>query len=56
MSENNISGEQSIIEERRKKLSSLREKNKAYINDFLPKNLSLEIQKDYQNKTKITYT
>jgi lysyl-tRNA synthetase class 2 len=52
MSENNISGEQSIIEERRKKLNFLREKNKAYINDFLPKNLSSEIHKDYQNKSK----
>ena len=34
MSEENIGGEEGIIEERRKKLEALRSKNKAYINDF----------------------
>jgi len=35
MSEENIGGEEGIIEERRKKLQILRDKNKAYVNDFL---------------------
>jgi len=35
MSEENIGGEEGIIEERRKKLRILRDKNKAYVNDFL---------------------
>ena len=34
MSEENIGGEEGIIEERRKKLQILRDKNKAYANDF----------------------
>tara|TARA_E500000081_G_scaffold80960_1_gene82451 strand:- start:1105 stop:2538 length:1434 start_codon:yes stop_codon:yes gene_type:complete len=34
MSEENIGGEEGIIEERRKKLQLLRDKNKAYANDF----------------------
>tara|TARA_Y100000389_G_scaffold28191_2_gene24175 strand:- start:817 stop:2250 length:1434 start_codon:yes stop_codon:yes gene_type:complete len=34
MSEENIGGEEGIIEERRKKLQLLRDKNKAYVNDF----------------------
>ena len=34
MSEENIGGEEGIIEERRKKLDLLREKNQAYLNDF----------------------
>ena len=34
MSEENIGGEDSIIDERRKKLEILRKNNKAYINDF----------------------
>jgi len=34
MSEDNIGGEEGIIEERRKKLDTLRLSNKAYINDF----------------------
>ena len=35
MAEENIGGEEGIIEERRKKLQLLRDKNTAYINDFL---------------------
>ena len=35
MSEENIGGEEGIIEERRKKLQLLRDKNKAYVNDFV---------------------
>ena len=34
MSDSNIGGEASILEERRKKLDELRAENKAYINDF----------------------
>ena len=34
MSEENIGGEEGITEERRKKLQILRDKNKAYVNDF----------------------
>ena len=34
MAEENIGGEEGIIEERRKKLQLLRDKNTAYINDF----------------------
>ena len=34
MSEENIGGEEGIIEERRKKLQILRDKNKAYVNNF----------------------
>ena len=46
MSEENIGGEEGIIEERRKKLELLRSKNKAYVNDFFKdhyaKNLTSE--------------
>ncbi len=38
MSEENIGGEEGIIEERRKKLEILRSNKKAYINDFLKEN------------------
>lgn len=43
MSEENIGGEEGIIEERRKKLESLRAKDKAYINDFFKEHYAADI-------------
>lgn len=43
MSEENIGGEEGIIEERRKKLEALRSKNKAYINDFQKEHYAADI-------------
>ena len=46
MSEENIGGEEGIIEERRKKLQLLRDKNKAYVNDFVKKHYAKSLHKD----------
>ena len=43
MSEENIGGEEGIIEERRKKLEALRSNNKAYINDFQKEHYAADI-------------
>ena len=43
MSEENIGGEEGIIEERRKKLQLLRDKKKAYVNDFLKDHYALNL-------------
>ena len=42
MTEENISGEDSLIEERRKKLEILRSENKAYINNFYKENYAAD--------------
>jgi lysyl-tRNA synthetase class 2 len=49
--DNNISTE-GIIEERRKKLELLREKNRAYLNNFSKNNNASEIQKSYETLSK----
>ena len=46
MSEENIGGEEGIIEERRKKLQLLRDKNKAYVNDFVKEHYAKSLHKD----------
>ena len=52
MSEENIGGEEGIIEERRKKLEALRSNNKAYINDFLKENYASDIHSQNSTFTK----
>ena len=52
MSNDNLSGEKAIIEERRKKLDELRNKGSAYGNSFKPKNSSAEIKKTYGDVSK----
>lgn len=47
MSEENIGGEEGIIEERRKKLQLLRDKKKAYVNDFLKDDYALNLHENY---------
>ena len=43
MSDSNIGGEASILEERRRKLEELREQNIAYINNFIPADQAQEL-------------
>ncbi|MDA9997523.1 lysine--tRNA ligase [Gammaproteobacteria bacterium] len=52
MSEDNIGGEEGIIEERRKKLDTLRLSNKAYINDFYKEHYAKNLSLDFSSKTK----
>ncbi len=52
MSEENIGGEEGIIEERRKKLEALRAKNKAYINDFQKEHYAADIHSENNSFTK----
>ena len=52
MSEENIGGEEGIIEERRKKLELLREKNQAYLNDFFKDNYAANLSHDYASLIK----
>jgi lysyl-tRNA synthetase class 2 len=52
MSEENIGGEEGIIEERRKKLELLREKNQAYLNDFFKDNYAANLSHDYASLSK----
>ena len=52
MSEENIGGEEGIIEERRKKLQLLRDKNKAYVNDFVKKHYAKSLHKDNDSFSK----
>ena len=47
MSEENIGGEEGIIEERRKKLELLREKNQAYLNDFFKDHYAANLSYEY---------
>ena len=52
MSEENIAGEDSLIEERRKKLEILRSENKAYINNFYKENYAADLSTKYSQLTK----
>ena len=52
MSEENIGGEEGIIDERRKKLENLRSNKKAYINDFLKEHYAVDIHKKNDSFTK----
>ena len=52
MSEENIGGEEGIIEERRKKLQLLRDKNKAYINDFVKKHYAKSLHRENDSFSK----
>ena len=52
MSEENIGGEDSLIEERRKKLEILRSENKAYINNFYKENYAADLSTKYSQLTK----
>ena len=52
MSEENIGGEEGIIEERRKKLEILRSKKKAYINDFHKDHYAADIHADHNSFSK----
>ncbi len=47
MSDSNIGGEASILEERRRKLEELREKNIAFVNNFTPANKAHELHDSY---------
>ena len=52
MSEENIGGEEGIIEERRKKLEILRNNKKAYVNNFLKENYASDIHSQNGTFTK----
>ena len=52
MSEENISGEEGLIEERRKKLEILRSENKAYINNFYKENYATDLSTKYSQLSK----
>ena len=52
MSEENIGGEDNLIEERRKKLEILRSENKAYINNFYKENYAADLSTKYSQLTK----
>ncbi|MDG2093215.1 MAG: lysine--tRNA ligase [SAR86 cluster bacterium] len=52
MSEENIGGEEGIIEERRKKLELLREKNQAYQNDFFKEHYAANLSHEYASLNK----
>ena len=52
MSDETQINESSILEERKKKLKLLRNQNKAYINNFVRKDLLSNILKQYQSLSK----
>ena len=52
MSDSNISGEASILEERRRKLDELREQNIAYINNYIPAHKANELHDLYGHLSK----
>ncbi|MFQ3340049.1 MAG: lysyl-tRNA synthetase class 2 [Gammaproteobacteria bacterium] len=52
MSEENIGGEEGIIEERRKKLDALRSKKIAYINDFYKEHYASDIHSENESFSK----
>ncbi len=52
MSEENIGGEEGLLEERRKKLDELRERGIAYTNSFKPENTAQEIINNYGDLSK----
>ena len=52
MSDSNIGGEASILEERRRKLDELREQNIAYINNYIPAHKANELHDLYSHLSK----
>ena len=52
MSEENIGGEEGIIEERRKKLELLRSKNKAYVNHFFKDHYAKNLTSEFSSLSK----
>ena len=52
MSEENIGGEEGIIEERRKKLELLREKKQAYLNNFFKEHYAANLSSEYVSFSK----
>ena len=52
MSDSNIGGEASILEERRRKLEELREQNIAFINNFTPANKAQELHDSHGHLNK----
>jgi lysyl-tRNA synthetase class 2 len=52
MSDSNIGGEASILEERRRKLEELREQNIAFVNNFTPVNKAQELHDYYGHLNK----
>ena len=52
MSDSNIGGEASILEERRRKLEELREQNIAFLNNFTPANKAQELHNSYGHLNK----
>tara|TARA_B100000579_G_scaffold83228_1_gene64911 strand:+ start:975 stop:2465 length:1491 start_codon:yes stop_codon:yes gene_type:complete len=52
MSDSNIGGEASILEERRRKLEELREQNIAFLNNFIPANKAQELHDSYGHLNK----
>ena len=52
MSEENIGGEEGIIEERRKKLQILRDKNKAYVNNFFKEHYARPLHEENDSLSK----
>ena len=52
MSDSNIGGEASILEERRRKLEELREKNIAFVNNFTPASKAQELHDSYGHLNK----
>ena len=52
MSDSNIGGEASMLEERRRKLEELREQNIAFVNNFTPANKAQELHDSYGHLNK----
>ena len=52
MSDSNIGGETSILEERRRKLEELREANIAYVNNFIPSKKAKDLHDSYGHHSK----
>ena len=52
MSDSNIGGEASILEERRRKLEELREQNIAYVNNYTPTNKAQELHDSHGQLSK----
>ena len=52
MSDSNIGGEASLLEERRRKLDELREQNIAYINNYIPAHKANELHDLYGHLSK----
>ncbi|MDC1043194.1 lysine--tRNA ligase [Gammaproteobacteria bacterium] len=52
MSDSNIGGEASILEERRRKLEELREANIAYVNNFIPSKKAKDLHDSYSHHSK----